>query len=298
MGMHDLPKIGFVGIGLMGRGMAQNLLKKDYPLTVIWHRNRKPLEALLAQGADEASTVAELAKGCDIIFLCLPASAQIESVVAGPGGLLTTAKPGTIIVDCSTADPSSTLALYAQCKDKKIGFADAPLGGTPTQADEGTLTALVGADEDIFEKIEPVCKAWATNVLRLGPVSSGHKMKLLNNFLSLSYGALYAEALAIARKSDLSIELFDSVIRGSRMDCGFYQTFMQYVLAGDKQAHKFTLANAHKDVTYLNAMADSAGVATQIGSAVKNIYTYALNQDSGEDFVPEIANLIAKANAI
>ncbi len=298
MSTDSLPKIGFVGVGLMGSGMAHNLIKKGYSLSVVSHQRRGAIDALLADGAQEAHTPAEIAARCDIVFLCLPSSREVEAVVTDQNGLLETAKPGMIIVDSSTADPESTLSLYEQCKQRAVRFADAPLGGTPTQANDGTLAALVGADSDVFEIIEPICKAWAMQVLWLGPVSTGHKMKLLNNFLSLTYGALFAEALAIAGKSGISVKVFDSVIRGGRMDCGFYQTFMQYVMAGDKEAHKFTLANAHKDISCLNGMAKTFGVETQIGVAVESLYSYALNRDAGSEFVPALANLIAEKNAV
>ncbi|WP_171173625.1 NAD(P)-dependent oxidoreductase [Ruegeria sp. HKCCD8929] len=289
------PLVGFIGLGLMGCGMARNILAAGYSLLVAANNSRSVLDELIEKGAKEARSPKELAANADVVFLCLPSSKQVETVVKGDSGLLAGAKPGTIIVDCSTADPTSTQDLYDLSKAQGVEFADAPLGGTPTQADEGTLTALVGADQGTFDRIEPVCAAWASSVIHLGPVTTGHKMKLLNNFLSLTYGALYAEALAIAKKTGLNAQTFDSVIRGSRMDCGFYQTYMQYVLNGE-EAHKFSLANAHKDLTYLNAMADAAGVATHIGCAVKNIYTHALNQGKGEAFCPRLSEIVAEAN--
>ena len=121
-------------------------------------------------------------------------------------------------------------------------------------------------------------------------------MKLLNNFLSMGYGAIYAEALAIAEKSGISAQTFDSVLRGSRMDCGFYQTFFKYVLEGDRNAHQFTLKNALKDVRYLEAMANKAGVANPVGGAVKNSYLMAVNAGREQDYVPMLADAVAEAN--
>ncbi len=112
----------------------------------------------------------------------------------------------------------------------------------------------------------------------IGPVGDGHKMKLLNNFVAMGYGAIYAEALALARKSGISPQTFEnSVLRGSRMDCGFYQTFFKYVLEGDRNAHQFTLKNALKDVRYVEIFANKAGVANPVGNAVKNVYASAVN---------------------
>ena len=125
-------------------------------------------------------------------------------------------------------------------------------------------------------------------------------MKLLNNFLSLGYAAIYAEALAVAAKVGISTATFDSVIRGGRMDCGFYQTFMGYALDGNREAHRFTLTNAYKDLRYLESMANAATVATTMASAAKNSFAAAVAQGGAgpEDYVPHLADFVARANGV
>ena len=290
--------VGFIGVGLMGQGMARNLVDKGFPLTVMGHRNRKPVEELVAAGAKEAKTPRELAAQSTIIFLCVTGSAQVEEVVNGPDGIIAGAKPGTVVVDCSTSDPGSTVRIAAQLGAKGLHLADAPLGGTPAQAALGQLSAMVGASPEVFARIKPACEAWAQKVVHLGPVGDGHKMKLLNNFLSMGYAAIYAEALTLAQKIDITPQTFDSVIRGSRMDCGFYQTFMQYVLERDRNAHKFTLVNALKDVRYLETVANAAGVPNPIGNAVKNSFASAVAAGKGEDYVPMISDFIAERSGV
>ena len=289
--------IGFVGVGLMGHGMAANILKGGYPVTVIAHRNRAPVEDLVARGAAEAGSLADLAGASDVVFVCAPGSPQVEAIVAELAPALAA---GSVIVDCSTADPVSTEALAARLAGQGIAMADAPLGGTPVQAEAGELSTMVGADPDTFARIEPILKTWAAAIVHIGPSGDGHRMKLINNFLSLGYGAMYAEAIALARKVGISVETFDSVIRGGRMDCGFYQTFMGYALEGNRESHKFTLTNAHKDMRYLASMADAAGLSNPIGNAVKN--SYALARATGgegpEDYVPHLVDFIARANGI
>ena len=290
--------VGFIGVGLMGQGMARNLVDKGFPLTVMGHRNRKPVEELVAAGAKEAKTPRELAAQSTIIFLCVTGSAQVEEVVNGPDGIIAGAKPGTVVVDCSTSDPGSTVRIAAQLEAKGLHLADAPLGGTPAQAALGQLSAMVGASPEVFARIKPACEAWAQKVVHLGPVGDGHKMKLLNNFLSMGYAAIYAEALTLAQKIDITPQTFDSVIRGSRMDCGFYQTFMQYVLERDRNAHKFTLVNALKDVRYLESVANAAGVPNPVGNAVKNSFASAVAAGKGEDYVPMISDFIAERSGV
>lgn len=294
----DRETIGFVGVGFMGHGMARNIVDKGWPLVVLAHRNRAPVEDLVGRGAIEVRSPREMAERAGIVFVCVTASPQVEAVVAGPDGLLAGARPGLVIVDTSTADPNSTLRLAALAMDKGVAFADAPLGGTPAQAEEGKLSAMVGADAETFARIEPVIAAWAARIVHLGPVGDGHKMKLINNFVSLGYGAIYAEALAVAGKVGISAKTFDSVIRGSRMDCGFYQTFMRWVVERDRDAHKFTLANAHKDMRYMAAMATEAGVPNPVGAAVKNVYAAAEATGHGEDYVPMITDAVARASGL
>ena len=289
--------IGVVGVGLMGHGIAKNLLAAGYPVSVIAHRNRAPVESLVSLGAVEVSDLAQMAAECSVIHICAPGSPQVEAIV---GALLPALKPQSIVVDCSTSNPASTEELAELLKDAGCHIADAPLGGTPVQAESGELATMVGADKDIFARLNPIIASWAGAIVHIGPCGSGHKMKLLNNFLSLGYAALYSEALALSRKVGISVEQFDSVIRGSRMDCGFYQTFMGYAVEGNREAHKFTLTNALKDLRYLEAMADDVALANPIGNAVKNSFALAsaAGGDGPEDYVPHLVDYVARRNGL
>ncbi|MGL4635578.1 MAG: NAD(P)-dependent oxidoreductase [Beijerinckiaceae bacterium] len=291
-------RIGFIGVGLMGHGMAKNLLEKGYPLTIMGNKNRVPVDSLVSKGAKEVKTPAELAKASDIIFLCVTDSSVVERVIRGPDGIKAGASKGLIIVDTSTANPVSTLELAAELKPLGIMLVDAPLGGTPANAEQGQLGAMIGADDATFARIKPVVEAWAARVVHIGEVGVGHKMKLLNNFIAMGYGALYAEALTLANKVGITPQVFDSVLRGSRMDCGFYQTFFQYVIDGNRDSHKFTLSNALKDMRYLEAMADSTLMTNQMGNAVKNAYATAVAQGRGEEYVPMVTDATAQLNGV
>jgi 3-hydroxyisobutyrate dehydrogenase-like beta-hydroxyacid dehydrogenase len=291
-------RIGFIGLGLMGHGMAKNLIEKGHPLTVMGHRNRAPVDDLVKRGAKEVKSAADVAKNSDIVFLCVTGSAEVEALVRRADGLKAGAQKGMIIVDCSTSDPNSTVALAAELKGVDIFFCDAPLGGTPAQAEEGKLSAMVGCDAEIWPRLEGTIGKWAAKAVRVGGPGDGHKMKLLMNFLSMGYAAIYSEALAVAQKVGISPQTFDSGLRGSRMDCGFYQTFFSYVLDRNREAHKFTLKNAHKDMKYLAAMAQSAGVANPVGGAVKNYFAMAEAAGLADDFVPMLSDFVAGLNGI
>ena len=290
--------IGFIGLGFMGHGMAKNIVDKGYPLTVLGHRNRKPIEDLILRGATEAQSAKELAARSSIVFLCVTGSQEVEAIARGADGLMAGLKPGSVIVDCSTSDPNSTIALAAEFAKISVDYADAPLGRTPKEAWEGTLDTMVGASDAVFARLKPVLETWAGKVVHIGATGDGHRMKLLNNFLSLGYAALYSEALALSQKVGISPERFDSVIRGGRMDCGFYQTFMRWTLEGDRDAHKFTIANALKDLRYLEAMADAAGLVNPMGNAAKNTFALASAAGGAEHYVPMVATYVSRANGI
>jgi 3-hydroxyisobutyrate dehydrogenase-like beta-hydroxyacid dehydrogenase len=296
--MAAKDRIGFIGVGFMGHGMAKNLLEKGFPLTIMGNRNRAPVDALVAKGAFEVKTPAEVAKASDIIFLCVTDSTVVEKLIRGADGIKAGAQKGLVIVDTSTANPVSTQELAAELAPLGITLCDSPLNGTPAQAETGELGAMIGADAATLARITPSIEAWATRIRHVGAVGSGHQMKLLNNFLAMGYGAIYAEALALARKSGITPQVFDSVIRGSRMDCGFYQTFFRYVLEGDRNAHIFSLNNALKDMRYLESMADAAKLSNPVGNAVKNSYAIAVAQGRGEEYVPMVSDAIAELNGL
>jgi len=292
------PVIGFIGVGLMGHGMAKNLVTKGYPLVIMGHRKREPVEHLKSLGAREAATPRELAQQCDIVHLCVTGSPQVEALMRGPDGLLAGAKAGAIIIDCSTSNPVSTLALAGEAQAQGVHFVDAPLSRTPKEAEAGTLDTMVGAAPEVFARIEPVLRCWAGQVVHLGPVSLGHKMKLINNFVAMGYAALYSEAMAIARKAGLSIEQFHAVIGSGRMRSPFYDTFMQWSLNHDENAHRFTISNAHKDMRYLASMAGELGAVNPIQADVKNLFAAMEAAGQGERFVPMLADFVAGINAL
>ena len=290
-------RIGFAGVGFMGHGMAKNIVEKGWPLTVLGHRRREAVEDLKGRGAREATSARELAQASDVVVLCVTGSPQVEALVSGPDGLATAGK-ALLIVDCSTSEPSVTTRLAEELAPKGITLIDAPLGRTPKDAWEGTLDVMVGGEPASVERVRPVLEAFARRVVHTGPTGTGHTMKLLNNFLSMGYAALYAEALALGAKAGLTPQTFDSVIRGGRMDCGFYQTFFKYVLERDREAHKFTLRNGLKDTTYLAAFANATDTANPLGAAVRNSFALAVGAGRGDDYVPMLSDIIADLNGV
>ena len=167
------PTIGFIGLGLMGHGMAKNLRLKGYDLWVKGRSNRTPVESLLALGAQEATSPKQMAEVCDIIHICLSNSPQIEAAMRGPDGILAGARPGLIVIETSTANPASTEALAAELAANGVTLVDAPLSRTPKEAWEGTLDTMVGADPEVFARIRPILETWAGKIVHIGRVGDG-----------------------------------------------------------------------------------------------------------------------------
>lgn len=290
-------RVGFIGLGLMGHGMAKNVVEKGFPLTVLGHRNRTPVESLVSRGAVEAKSARELAEQCDIVVLCVTGSPEVEAIVIGPDGLAAAGKP-LLVVDCSTSDPSSTVRLASQLEAKGIVLIDAPLSRTPKDAEAGTLDVMVGGSDADVARARPIIDCFAGRVVHTGPTGSGHTMKLLNNFVSLGYAAIYSEALMLGAKAGLTPQVFDSVIRGGRMDCPFYQTFAQYAVGRDENAHRFAIRNAFKDLGYLAAFANASGVANPVGATVRNVFALAMGAGRGERYVPMLSDFVAEMNGV
>jgi 3-hydroxyisobutyrate dehydrogenase-like beta-hydroxyacid dehydrogenase len=284
------PRIGFIGLGLMGHGMAKNLVTKGYPLTVRVHRNRAPLADLLAAGAKEVRTNADVARASDVVFLCVTGTPQVEEVVRGADGLLGAARDGLIVVDTSTAEPASTAVLRAAFAEKGALFVDAPLARTPVEAEQGRLNTMVGADDAVFARLEPVLRAFCENVIHVGPPGHGHTLKLINNFIAQAIATATAEACATAVKSGLSLVKLREVISAGAVNSGIFQMIVGRMLDGngDLTGLKFTLANAMKDLRYYTHLAESLPVPAIVGEAVHQSLVTANLLGLGEKYVASL----------
>ncbi|MBI3528894.1 MAG: NAD(P)-dependent oxidoreductase [Betaproteobacteria bacterium] len=291
-------KIGFIGVGLMGHGMAKNLVEKGFPMTVLGHKNRAPVEDLIKRGAKEAKDVAELVKVSEIVFLCVTGSPQVEDLIYRKGGILDIAASGQIVVDTSTSQPGSTLKIAADLKAKSVRFADAPLARTPVEAEQGRLNTMVGADDATFGEIEPVLKAFCENIFHVGEVGAGHKIKLINNCAAIGQMVLIAEALSACAKLGVDPKKYFALVSSGAANSGIFQMLAGKAVEGDFGGMKFGLANALKDVRYYNQMAMEFGVAGAMAAATLQTLTQAVNLGFGgpEHLVASLVPAVAKLN--
>lgn len=293
-----MERIGFIGIGLMGHGMAKNLLAKGYRLAFKVHRNRDNLADLIAAGAVEAKNTPALVAASDIVFFCVTGSPQVEQIIYGDDGLIAAARDGLVIVDCSTSEPESTARIRADLAAKNVTYIDAPLARTPKEAEEGRLNTMVGAEATDFERLQPVLKAFCENVIHVGPPGHGHVLKLVNNFLAMSIAASTAEAFAIAAKSGLSLRKLHEVISAGGVNSGVFQMIAGKAVEGDLTGMKFTIVNGRKDMSYYTHLAEAHGAASYIGEAVHQSLVQATALGLGGKFMPSLIEAQEKLNGI
>jgi 3-hydroxyisobutyrate dehydrogenase-like beta-hydroxyacid dehydrogenase len=296
----DKPRIGFVGVGLMGHGIAKNLATKGFPLAVRVHRNRKPLEDLLAAGATEVATNADLARGNDIVFLCVTGAPQVEEIVNGKDGIASAAKPGLVVIDTSTSEPSTTTRMREGLAEKGVLFVDAPLARTPVEAEQGRLNIMVGADDATFVKLKPVLSAFCENIVHAGPPGHGIVLKLINNFIAQAIACATAEACAAAAKAGLSLRKLHELISAGAVNSGVFQMMVGKMLDGngDLTGLKFTLSNAMKDLRYYTHFAESLPVSAIIGEAVHQSLVNANLMGFGDKYVASLIEAQEKLNGI
>ncbi len=282
-------RIGFIGIGMMGHGMAKNLLAKGFPLTFKAHRNRSNLADLLAAGAVEAQSPAQCATASDIVFICVTGSPQVEEVVYGQQGLLEAAREGLIVVDTSTAEPASSAHIRADLAARGVRLVDAPLARTPKEAEEGRLNCMVGAEPADFALLEPVLKAFCENVFHVGPPGHGHVLKLVNNMMAMTIAAAIAEAFALGAKAGLDLNKLYDVVSVGGVNCGIFQMMAAKTLKeGDLGGLKFSLNNGRKDLRYYTHLAGQLPVSSFIGEAAHQSFVQACNLGFGDKLIASL----------
>jgi 3-hydroxyisobutyrate dehydrogenase-like beta-hydroxyacid dehydrogenase len=286
-------KIGMVGIGLMGHGIATNLQKHGHALGLFEHPGNQPLDALLAGGAKTWSDLPALAADSDVIITVLTGSPQVEAVVTGPGGLLEGIKPGTVLIDCSTSLPESTKGVAQKVTAAKGRWLDAPMTRTPKEAAEGRLNLLVGGDAALLEEVRPVLACFAENILHAGAVGAGHSMKLLHNFVSVGMVALLAEAAACSTRSGVAPEVFVDVLAKGGGGGIALERIKPFLLAGDISGFRFSLSNARKDLGYYGDMAGQAHAAHTFADAITATLEFGL-KSKPDGFMPELAAILTK----
>lgn len=264
-------KVGFIGLGAMGLPMASNLQRKGFELTA-YDIDAAKVEALAALGAKPASSVAEACRDAEIVVTMLPATPHVEAVVLGADGVLANIRPDAVLMDMSTIDANGTDRIARACAEKNIGFADCPVGRLVMHAERGESLFMVGAEDDVFARIEPLLNAMGTAIHRCGKPGMGSRMKLINNFLLLTVAEVCAEALALGAKLGLDVETMRDVTAATTAQNGQLHTLMvNKVLKGDVTPG-FTIDLAFKDMTLAMTAAAEQRIGLPVGAAAHAVY--------------------------
>ena len=280
----------------MGHGIALNIARKGFALTVLDHPGNQPLDTLRGLGVGTAPTPKALAANVDVLILCVTGTPQVEDALLGSAGegALQALKPGAVVIDCSTAIPQSTAQIAKAVTDKGCLFLDAPMTRTPKEAAEGRLNLLVGGDAAVLEQCRPILQTFAENITHTGATGSGHRMKLLHNYVSLGTVALIAEAAACALRGDVAPEVFVDVLAKGGGGGVALERLRPYIIEQDPSALKFFMSNALKDMNYYVAMTREGGSVQDIADSVHDIYASAVAEAGPQALVPELVGLLKR----
>ncbi|MEZ5727467.1 MAG: NAD(P)-dependent oxidoreductase [Burkholderiaceae bacterium] len=284
--------VGMIGVGLMGHGIAHNLVKKGFAVSFLEHPGNQPVADLVSGGAIACQSTAEVAARADVVIICVTGAPQVEAVVTGAGGLLEGLKPGTIVVDCSTSLPETTARIAPLVQARGAKFLDAPMTRLAKEAREGRLNLLVGGDAAVLDAVRPVLDAFCENITRVGPVGAGHRMKLLHNFVSVGTMTLISEAAAHAATSGIDMKAFVDVLAKGGGNGVALDRLTPSMLEGDPSRVAFTLVNGLKDLSYYVEMAKASGARAEVASAITATLKGQVDAGHAEDYVPELVRLL------
>jgi 4-hydroxybutyrate dehydrogenase/sulfolactaldehyde 3-reductase len=259
---------GFIGLGHMGEGMARQLQSKGHKLAVYDVRN-EPVEGLVSMGAENAGSVAGVAKASDVIVTMLPASADVEQVVLGPDGVLANGREGQLVMDMSTVDPETSDKLARELAKAGIGFVDAPVGRLASHAWAGESLFMVGASDDDFARVKPLLEAMGTTIYHCGGPGTGTRTKLVNNFLTIGLCQMNAEVLTLSQAFGLDLETTFGVLNGTTGTNGQLKVaYANKVLKGDTEPG-FRVTLAHKDMSLICNAANAVNAPVPLAASVR-----------------------------
>lgn len=292
------PSIAFIGLGMMGQGMARNLLRKGFAVRVLAHRNHATVRQLVAAGATEVGSRRALVEGTEAVIVCVTGSPEVDDVVFGDDGLLAAAQPGLLVIDTSTAEPSAAARVRTAFTAQGCAYVDAPLARTPKEAEEGRLNSMVGALDADFARARPILEAFCENVIHVGPPGHGHVLKLVSNMLAMTMAASIAEALAAAAKAGLSLERVFEVLSAGGVNSGILRLMVGPMLEGDLAGLKFAIANGQKDLRYFTHLAETLPTTAYLAEAAHQSFVQASNLGLGGRFIASLFEAQEQLNGV
>ncbi|XP_017890810.1 3-hydroxyisobutyrate dehydrogenase, mitochondrial isoform X1 [Ceratina calcarata] len=276
-------KVGFVGVGNMGGHMARNLLKKGYKL-IVFDVNETAVSNLTKEGADRASSPAELAKGVEVVVSMLPSNQHVLDVYNVKNGLLSSAKENTLLIDSSTIDPFVSQTLEKEAAKSGVNFIDSPVSGGVNAAKDGTLTFMVGGSQENFERAKPLLRSMGSRAVHCGDVGMGEAAKLCNNMLLAVSMIGTAEAFNLGRKLGLDSKVLADIVNSSTGRCWSSELYnpvpgiLDNVPSSKNYDGGFGTALMAKDLGLVQGVATNVGAAVPLGSLAHQIYRAVIAQ--------------------
>ncbi len=274
------PRVGFIGLGIMGRPMARNLLNAGYPL-VVHNRSRPPVDELVAEGATAAWSPCQVAEQSDLVITMLPDSSDVERVALGPDGLVEGARPGLIAVDMSTIAPAVAVRVAETLAEKGVRCLDAPVSGGDVGAQQGTLSIMVGGDEATFAQVKPIFDVLGKSAVLCGPNGAGQTVKACNQVLVAVTIAGVSEALTLGAKVGVDPAKIVQVLSGGLARCGVLENRGQRMVHGDFQPG-FRIRLHYKDLNIIRQTSKDYGVPLPVTAVVHELFSTAMSRDRGE----------------
>jgi len=287
------PKIGFIGLGLMGAAMVECLQKNGYEVTVLGHRDRTGVDGAVARGADEAADAKTLAAASDVVMFCMGTSDHVESRVYGEDGVLEGVRDGTIVIDFGTSLPASTKKIGAAMAARGATYLDAPLGRTPAHAVDGLLNIMCSGEKAAYDKVAPILNILGENVFHLGDLGTGHTIKLINNFFAMTTACAMSEAFAMADIAGVERQALYNVMSAGPLRSGMMDFVKNYATDGQIDL-AFSVQNAAKDVGYYNQMTTDLNAPSKMSVAADQALQAAVADGKGDIMVPEMVDFFAE----
>jgi 3-hydroxyisobutyrate dehydrogenase len=263
-------RVGFIGLGIMGQGMARNLLKAGFPLTV-WNRTASKAESLVEAGAKAGQNPAEVAANSDIIIICVSDTPDVEAVITGPEGILEGAKAGSLVIDCSTISPIATRELAQTLAERQIAMLDAPISGGSEGAAKGTLSIMVGGKAKDFERAMSVFEAMGKKITHVGESGAGQTVKLVNQILVVGHALAMSEALLFAEAGGVDLQKALEAVSAGAAGSWMLSNRGPQIIARDWRPG-FTIDLQQKDVRLILGAADKLGVPLPATSMIFQLY--------------------------
>lgn len=288
--MEQARRVGLVGVGTMGRGLARNLARAGHSL-VVNDLRREAMAEGESFGARAADTLAALVQDADTVITCLPSVASITSVYLDADGLVATARPGTVLVDCSTSDPALTRQIAARAAERGVGFLDAAMLRTPQAAWDGTLHLVVGGDAATLSRAQPVLRAISERILHVGPVGAGHVLKLINNAVTITNGIMLCEAFTVARGHGVDLELLTDALGTSMASSRQLEPMSRRLIAND-HTPLFAVDVVKKDISLYAGLAADRGLMSPLGDTVRDLMRLASAGGFGAQHYSRVATVL------